>query len=173
MVRYLLNFTEYVEWPAKAFADAQSPLVVGIIGEDPFGEVLAAQAEGHRGARRLEVRQFKGIMEFRAQVTPGRRQEELEARRRAKARKLRACHVLYVSQSEDAFLSQVLRTVRQANVLTVGDKPSFARRGGVIGFFEDDGRLAFEVNLAAAEAAGLKISSKLLTLAKVIREEDR
>jgi hypothetical protein len=173
-VRYLLNFTEYVEWPAKAFADAKAPIVIGIIGEDPFGDVLTTQAAEHRGRRRLEVRRFKGIMEFRGQETPGRRQDELVAKRKQKARALRACHVLYVSRSEDAFLPQVFKTVRKANVLTVGDRPSFARqrRGGVIGFFEGDSGLSFEINLAAAGAAELKISSKLLALAKVIRKEE-
>jgi hypothetical protein len=173
-VRYLLNFTEYVEWPAKVFADARAPILIGIIGEDPFGEVLTTQAGEHRGRRRVEVRRFKGIMEFRGQEIPGRPQDELVAKRRAKVRELRACHVLYVSRSEDAFLSQVFRAVHKAPVLTVGDKPSFARepRGGVIGFFEIGPQLAFEINLDTAEAAELKISSKLLALAKVIRKED-
>lgn len=172
-VRYLLNFTEYVEWPAKAFADAKAPIVIGIIGKDPFGEVLTTQAGEHRGRRRLEVRRFKGIMEFRGQETPGHRQDELVAKRKAKNRELRACHVLYVSPSEDAFLGQIFKTLDEANVLTVGDKLSFARQpGGVIGFFKDGSRLSFEINLDAAEAAELKISSKLLALAKVIRKED-
>ena len=171
-VKYLLNFTEYVEWPAKAFANAKAPIVIGILGEDPFGDVLTTQAGEHRGRRRLEVRRFKGIMEFRGQDLPSPRPDPLAAKRKVKERELRACHVLYVSRSEDAFLPQVLKTVRKANVLTVGDKPSFARLGGVVGFYEEDSRLGFEINLAAAEAAELKVSSKLLALAKVIRKED-
>ena len=173
-VRYLLNFTEYVEWPASAFANAKSPIVIGVIGEDPFGEALTKQAAEHRGQRRVEVRRFKGIREFRGQETPGRRQDELEARKRAKREELRACHVLYVSQSEDAVLSEVLGAVRKAPVLTVGEKPAFARQGGVIDFFRlaGDPRLRFEINLAAAKAANLKVSSKLLALAKPIHEED-
>ena len=171
-VRYVLNFTEYVEWPAKAFADAKAPIVIGIIGEDPLGDAWKV-LEGKRSqGRSLEVRRFKGIMEFRGQEAPGRRQDELEAKRKQKERQLRACHVLYVSRSEDAFLPQVFRTVRKANVLTVGDKPGFTRQGGVIGFFEIGSRLSFEINLVFADAAELKISSKLLTLAKVIRKED-
>ena len=173
-VQYLLNFTEYVEWPASAFANAKAPIVIGVIGEDPFGEALTKQAAEHRGPRRVEVRRFKGIREFRGQETPGRRQDELEAKKRAKRRELRACHVLYVSQSEDELLSEVFGAVRKAPVLTVGEKPAFARQGGVIDFFRahPDPRLRFEINLAAAKAANLKVSSKLLALAKPIHEED-
>jgi len=171
-VQYLLNFTEYVEWPANAFTNAKASIVIGVIGEDPFGEAWKVLEGKKSQGRPLEVRRFKGIMEFRGQETPGRRQDELEAKKRAKRGELRACHVLYVSRSEDDFLPQVIRTVRNAHVLTVGDKPSFARQGGVIGFFKDGSRLNFEISLKAAKGANLKVSSKLLALAKPIHEED-
>lgn len=173
-VKYLLSFTDYVEWPERAFASSEAPLVIGIIGEDPFGDTLDQQAKEFRGRRRIEVRRFKGMQEFRESDLPGPRENALAAKQRRKDAELRACHVLYVSRSEDAFLSTILRKVRGASVLTVGDRPSFARRGGVIGFFttESDVQLRFEINLAAAEAAKLNISSRLLALAKVLRERD-
>ena len=173
-VRYLLTFTEYVEWPAGAFPSSEAPLVIGMIGEDPFGEVLTKQAAGHRGRRPVEVRHFKSFMEFRGQETPGRRNRELDDKIASKNRELRGCHVLYISRSEDPFLPQVIRAVRGGSVLTVGDKPAFTRQGGVIGFYQDvrDAQLRFEINLAAAERAKLKLSSKLLALAKVITKGD-
>ncbi len=173
-VRYLLNFTEYVEWPARKFTDDQAPIVIGIIGEDPFGEELTAQAARHRGRRPLEIRRFKGMNEHRGTELPSPRPDPLAPRRQYKAQELRACHVLYISRSEDAFLDQIFRIVGASHVLTVGEKLAFARQGGVICLYDQPPSLGFEISLAAAETAGLKISSRLLDLAnaKVIPKAD-
>lgn len=168
---FLMNFAEFVEWPAGAFADGQAPIVLGVMGDVPFGgEIEKIQGQTVNG-RKIEIKWFKGALEFRGQETPGRRQEELNARRARKLRELRSCHILFISASEKDYLPLILKPLQGSCVLTVGETELFARRGGIINFFNASGRIQIEINLNAAERAQLKISSKLLNLAKVIRSD--
>jgi hypothetical protein len=80
----------------------------------------------------------------------------------------RGCHVLFVSSAERGRTAQVLETMRGASVLTVGESPEFVRHGGIIRFVLDEGKVRFEVNLNASEKARVKISSKLLSLARAV-----
>lgn len=142
---FICNFAEFVEWPA---GKSTSPVVIGIYGEDPFGKQLDEAAAARSSAERpLEVRRVK-TAEDAAAVT-----------------------ILFVGASAEAELAALLPGLEAAHVLTVGDLPRFAARGGVIGLLVEDKRVRLEVNAAAAERSGLVISSRLLNLARLV--EDR
>jgi uncharacterized protein DUF4154 len=87
-------------------------------------------------------------------------------------RDLAAVHVLFVAGSEKERLSGILRTIRGASILTIGEVDGFTRLGGVINFVIVDGKVAFEINVRAAEEARLRISSKLLRLARIVEDKD-
>jgi hypothetical protein len=145
---FLFNFTQFIEWPTNAFADADAPLVIGILGNDPFGGALSQTIEGEtvRG-RKVVLRTFK-------------RPEEA-----------RACHLLFISRSEQSRLSQVLAALKDTPVVTVSDADQFVRRGGMIGFVMIENKVRFDINPQTAAKAGLKISSKLLKLASNLYSE--
>jgi hypothetical protein len=145
---FLYNFAKFVEWPPNLFNDPRDPFVLCVAGDDPFGNlldgiVLGKTANGHP----LAVRRL-------------RREQEA-----------RSCQILFVSSSERNRLRPVLKSLRGASVLTVGETDGFAQEGGMINLTLEDNRVHFEINVAAAERAGLKISSKLLSLARVVRQE--
>lgn len=140
---YLANFPSFVEWPPEALPSANTPFLVCVFGEFSFGTSLA---EITRGAtvhdRRIEVRWVR------------------------KAQELSACQILFVSRSEQKRYNQTLEAVRDKTVLTVGETPEFLDAGGIFNFSGQQGRVQFDVNLAAANKAHLKISSRLLALAR-------
>jgi hypothetical protein len=143
---YLFNFAKFVEWPAQSFPTDSSPLVFGVLGKDPFGETLEQAFAGQKvGGRGFEIR------------------------RGARIQDLGPCHILFISDSESERLEAVLDSIRGMNALTVSDLDKFASSGGVIGFFHEEKRIRFEVNPDAAQRAGLKLSSKLLKLARIVK----
>ena len=168
---YLMNFVEFVEWPSGAFSDSQSPLILGVIGKDPFGAELEKLQRRVVNGRKLQIKRFKGVFEFRGEETPGRRQDDLLLRQTRKLAELKACHILFISASEKNHLPFVLKPLKGASVLTVSETDTFARDGGMINFLDGGNRVQLEINLDAADEAGLKISSKLLSLAKIVRNE--
>ena len=142
---FIYNFAKFVEWPAEAFADRNAPLRVCVLGENPLGEELVRVVNGKKvQGRDLAV---SGVSEPHA---------------------ARSCHVLFVSASERGRTGQILETLRGASVLTVGESADFMRHGGIIRFVLEEGKVRFEVNLNASEKARVKISSKLLTLARTV-----
>jgi hypothetical protein len=142
---YLANFAYFVEWPGEAFATPQAPLLICVDGDFSFGSSLAEKTGSvSLASRHIEVRWL--------------RKETIEA--------LRACHILFISRSEAKRYGMVLGFVRGANILTVGETPDFLANGGTVSFSLQRGALQFEVNIAAADEAHLKISSKMLAIAK-------
>ncbi len=136
---YLFNFTKFVEWPAAALPDGE-PLTICVAGENPFGPTLDATIRGESvNGRPLQARA--------AQPPAG-------------------CHVVFVPRGVDA--AAALRPFRSLPALTVGESDGFLRRGGMINFVIDDGRVRFEINQEAAERAHVRISSRLLRLARPI-----
>lgn len=143
---FLHRFAQFVAWPPDAFAGEDAPLTIGVLGQDPFGPFLdTAVAEARVGGRRFAVQRFQTLAE------------------------LQPCHILFVAASEEPRLAAVFERLRGSPTLTVGETRRFARRHGAIGFVLEEGRLRFEINASAAERAGLKLSSQLLKLAKVVR----
>ena len=144
---FLYNFAKFVEWPQGAFADADSPLIIGVLGEDPFGEVLDRTVAGKLAqGRPLRIQRWKRLTE------------------------IRRCHILFVSTSERGALPELLETFQAAAVLTVSESDKFAERGGIVHFLLIGSKVRFEINDVSAKKAGLKISSRLLALATTIWE---
>lgn len=142
---YLYNFGRFVEWPAVSSTD--EPFTICILGHDPFGAVLDATLSGEA------VGNLK-----------------LVAKRISSLRDAAACRILFVSSSEAGRTREILAHVEKSPVLTVSDMPGFTGNGGMIQFVLKENRVRFEVNLAAAEKAGLSFSSQLLKVATDIRK---
>jgi hypothetical protein len=142
---FLYNFARFVEWPSSSFPNAASQFRICILGQDPFGSALQ------------EITRDKWVNSHPFNI------EDINSLQEA-----RACQILFVSSSEQKKTQQILAGLRGSSVLTVGDNQGFAERGGMIDFILEDDRVHFEVNVKAAEQAGLKISSKLLGVAKLV-----
>jgi len=168
---YLLNFVEFIDWPSGTFTDAQAPITVGVMGKDPFGAELDKLQGKVVNGRRLQIKRFKGAMEFRGEETPGRRQDGLLMKQTQKLVELKSCHILFISSSEKKHVPLILKPLKGASVLTVSETEGFAHEGGIINFLDDGKRVQLEINLDAANRARLKISSKLLSLAKIVKNE--
>jgi hypothetical protein len=140
---YLLNFTRYVEWPTSAASDSR--LSICVMGADPFGRILDATVTGR--------------------TVQGR---PLEVRRVQSAAEAIGCEVVFVSNETWRNNPGSLRALSSAGSLTVGESEQFARRGGVIGFVIRDETVRFVVNDQARDRAGLRISSRMLSLAAEI-----
>lgn len=145
---FLLNFAQFVEWPAEAFAESTSPIVIGILGEDPFGRVLDDVVQGEVVKnRRLTVERFQHV-------------DEVDT-----------CHILFISSSETQRYEQILAALQRRSILTVGDREGFAASGGMIRFVTEQNRIRFRVNVAAIKAARLVVSSRLLRAAEIVGAE--
>ena len=144
---FLYNFAKFVEWPEDQVASAV-PLVIAIVGRDPFGADLEAALAGKRlGERPIEIRRVR------------------------RARELEHAHVVFVSDSERTRVRTVLEKLAERGVLTVADFERFAERGGMIELFLDDNRVRFRINPEAAERAEIKLSANLLRHAEIVGGE--
>jgi hypothetical protein len=143
---FLYNFTQFTDWPATNFSTASAPIVIGIVGEDPFGSIMDDVVSGEVvGNHPLVIR-------------------------RLRARdNLLGCHVLFISRSEQAQLPAILIQVKGHPILTVSDISDFAQQGGIVGLLLVNKKVKMEINQAAAIEAGLQISSKLLRLATIVK----
>ena len=145
---FLYNFAKFVEWPADAFRTPKDPIVICVLGHNPFGRSLEEVIRGKSiEGRSLELRQVN------------------------QAQEANACHILFVSASDSKQFRTLANSLKSSGVLSVGDVQGFASRGGVVNFKMEDGRVRFEVNVDVAEHEQLHISSKLLSLAQIVKTE--
>ena len=146
---YLYNFARFIEWPVEVSAANRDPLILGVIGADPFGPVLDEAVEGRTGpdGPRLVVRRFTRI------------EDVVHA------------DILFISSSEEERLPQILKTLQGASILTVGEMDRFAERGGMVALRLEDKKVRFDVNLGAVRRARLKLSSHLLKLARIVGDD--
>jgi len=154
---FLYNFIKFVEWPPKAFPEKQFPYVIGVLGkEDPFSNPVS-------------------LTNYLDEAIIGKKINErpLVIVRRSRIADLKECHLIFISKSERSRLKDILGALRDRNVLTVSETEDFCQQGGVVNFIKQSGKVRFEINPSAAEAAGLKISSKLLNVAKIVATEPR
>jgi hypothetical protein len=140
---FLAAFPNFIDWPPEAFSSEQTPLLLCVFGDFPFGTTLAEMTRGVsiRG-HRIEVQWVR------------------------KRQNLRACHVLFISRSENKNYRTIFKVIQGASVLTVGESPDFLESGGTIDFLMTEDKLQFEVNLGAANDARIRISSNMLVLAR-------
>ncbi len=144
---FLYNFAHFVEWPADSFRDSAAPLDICVAGENPFqGEIeqtlRGRTVEGHP----VEVRK----------LNPGENPHD--------------CQMIFVRATEKKGTPRILASSKGSSILTVGEVKGFAERGGIINLTSVENQLRFEINLDAAAQTRLKISSKLLALAKIVKE---
>jgi uncharacterized protein DUF4154 len=145
---FLFNFTKFIKWPEESQRDAHTSMRICVIGDNPFGDYLNRIIQGKTFNDRPIV----------AQYLP-------------KAEDGKACSIAFVSASEKDHLQSVLDTLNGTGVLTVADTPGFVEMGGVINLFVENHQVRFEINVDAAKRARLKISSKLLSIAVIVRSK--
>lgn len=142
---FLYHFAQFVEWPPEAFKDADSPVTYCTVGDDPFQGALDSSLNGKAlGARRFRVWHLK------------------------QAEQAEGCHVLFIGGRDKKSIPSTLASVEGKATLTVGETDGFAQDGGMIGFCLEDNKIRFEINLGAAQRAKLKISARLLALARKV-----
>ena len=140
---YLFNFIQFTEWPAGAFSAADAPFRICIAGSDPFGPLLDRVVRGEKTeAHPLVVDRVDDDGNF------GR------------------CHLVFIGRAETPRAPAILKSIPTAHVLTVGESSDFLRDGGAIAFAVDGGRVRFDVNLGAPHIKSLRVSSKLLRVAR-------
>jgi len=147
---FLFNFAQFTEWPSNAFPAPDSPIVIGTLGNNPFGDFLreTVSTEMVRG-HKLVVEHYQKVEE------------------------IRNCHILYIGQSEADRLEHDLNVLKGRPVLTVSDVENAAYRGVMIRLLTEKNKVRLRVNLDEARAAGLNLSSKLLRVAEVIHPEKK
>jgi hypothetical protein len=142
---FLFHFAQFVEWPTGAFKDGNSALTYCTVGGDPFGgaldDSLRAKVIGERGVRVQHLKQLEGVHD---------------------------CQIVFIAAAESKNATRILASVKGDAVLTVGETPHFAEDGGMIGFCIEGKKIRFEINVEAVSAAKLKMSARLLTLAKTL-----
>ncbi|SDR81669.1 YfiR family protein [Opitutus sp. GAS368] len=146
----LFNFTHFVEWPSTAFAGPEAPLVIGVLGADPFGPALDEAVRGEKvGARPLLIRRYPRV-------------EDIDT-----------CHLLFISRSEAGRLDGIVARLQNRSILTVSDAEGSALRGIMIRLVTEENRIRLRINLNAAKAAGLVLSSKLLRPAEIVTTDGK
>lgn len=146
---FLFNFTQFVDWPTNAFASPSTPIVIGILGRDPFDTALESVV--------------------RDETVKGRR---IRVERYSRVQEAQNCHLLFISSSETRKLRQILQQVRDRPILTVSEIEDFTQEGGMIRMFTEKARVRLRINNDEARAARLLISTKLLRLAEVVTREE-
>ncbi len=145
---FLFHFAQFVHWPPAAFSNPQQPLIIGVLGTDPFGDFLDAVVKGEKiGARPIVVK------------------------RCGKIEDATDCNILFVSGSDPRKMQELFQALKNKPVLTVGESDDFAQTGGMIRFATEDAHLRLKINLKAVQDADLSISSKLLRLADIVASE--
>ena len=143
----LFNFAKFVEWPTQTFRTPTEPIVICILGQNPFGNALETTVSGKTvSGRSLAIRQNPD-----GQLSAG-------------------CQMLFVASTERKRFRSIVRGFKGAGVLSIGEGEDFAADGGVISLKMEGGKVRFEINVAAAEYADIRISANLLSLAQVVRK---
>jgi hypothetical protein len=142
---YVYNFAQFTEWPAASFPSPSDPLTIGVLGPGSLAQDLSSllQSRSVRG-RSLRVRFLKDVLEGRS------------------------CHIVLISGSASGRPEEVAAALGGRAVLTIGDGEEFARSGGIIGLFIAEKRLRFAINQKTASKSGLRLSAKLLALARLV-----
>lgn len=146
---FLFNFTQFVAWPSKSFDNDKDPFIIGILGENPYGNFLDETVRGESvNGHRIIIRRYNTIQD------------------------IKTCHILYINLKNQNDLEDVLTKFKNRNILTVGDASKFTQLGGMISFVITNNKVGIKINLGAANDADLSISSKLLRLATIVKAKN-
>jgi hypothetical protein len=150
---FIYQIARFIEWPSPntiantgAPVNAGAPLRLCVLGGNPFGRALDAIADKPVNNRRMEV----SLLDMNADT--------------------RECAMLFIAAPAEKYLERIIAISRGSGILTIGDTEGFARRGAMVNFFPENGKIRFEINPEASRRAGLKISSQLLKLARIVQE---
>jgi len=143
---YLFNFAKFIEWPALALTNTSAPVVIGVVGEDPFGDKLPDTIHGETiKGRPILIRHYQPTND------------------------LAGCHVLFLSRSARDHFPDLLKQAATQHILAVSESEEFLEQGGMINFAFVGKSVRFDINVRAMEQAGLKASSKLLAIARSVQ----
>jgi hypothetical protein len=163
---FLYNFLQFVDWPEEKLADSNKPITIGIIGNDPFGNAFEPIESKKVKGRAVVIKRFKSFEDLKKSTEKNKPESEQETK------SLTKCYLLFICSSEQKNLKEIIDTVKDHSVLTVGEMEGFLESGGIINWFVEEKKIRFEINTAAAERAKLEIRSNLLRLAKRVVEKD-
>lgn len=146
---FLYNFTQFIQWPSSAFNSPMDPMVIGILGSNPFGNDLRVAVSGEKAnGHYIIVNNYSNISE------------------------IRKCHILFITKEDTTDMEQIKALARSQYMLLVSDtSDDFLDKGGMIRFVTRNNKISFQVNLAAIRAANLSISSKMLRLAELVKDD--
>ena len=153
---FLYNFIKFIEWPPTKLTEEKT-ISIGIIGTNPFGKAFEPVLDKKIGENKIALKLFKSLEQSKLtseQITD-----------------IRNCHVLFICESEKKQFKEIIKIVKDHNVLTVGDTKGFLESGGVINFLIADQKVSFEINNYVAKQSKLNVRSQLLRLAKKVIEE--
>jgi len=142
----IYNFVKFITWSDSSFSNPNDPFLICVLTEDTSGNIMQAS---------LKDKEVKGRIIHIAQSN--------------EYQSLKGCQVFFISLSQNAKSTEVLNKIKSKNILTIGESDGFAKSGGIIGLYKEGGKLRFEINLEAADRADLKISSKLLSLGTITK----
>jgi YfiR/HmsC-like len=144
----LFNIAKFVEWPPDVFKSDTAPITICVLGNDPFGSALDDVLRGKTINNR-----------------------EILARRVKELPNLKRCQVVFISETEDKQMSEIINSLKGSSTLTVGESKDFAERGGEIQFYVEENKVRFSANVDAVQRARLIVSSKLLALARIVHDQ--
>jgi YfiR/HmsC-like len=146
---FLYNFAQFTEWPGDAFAATNSPFVIGVLGDDPFGKALNETVQGQlMNGRKFAVERYRHVED------------------------VKACQILFISQSESRRLGDITAALGQRPILTVSDIKDAAARGVSVQFVTEHNKIRFKINLDSLKQSKLAMSSKLLRVAQIVSPEN-
>jgi hypothetical protein len=165
---FLYNFMKFIEWPdssSSAGADEaakKEAIVLAVLGEDLFGKHLDDLTKKVIKDRPIRVIRIEGFEQYQKTHPKATLEEYFQEQQKT----IEGCRLLFVSRSEEKWMSEILTFTGKMRGITVSDMAGFASKGGLIEFVMDENKIRFDINVLSAEQKGLKVSSQLLQLAK-------
>jgi len=163
---FIFNFLKFVDWPPDPNADPNSPIIIAVIGENPFAKAFEPLQAKQVGDRQVLIRTYKGCQELKDSDGIARFVD------RPDLASIKACHILFVARSEKQHIKDILKPIENAPILTIADMPGFLEAGGVINFVLEDQKVRFETSARSAKRARLNIRAQLLRLATRVIKDD-
>ncbi len=142
---YLFNFAQFVVWPSGVFESPDSPIVIGILGKDPFGAYIEETVKD--------------------EVING---HPLVIQRYTSVKEIKNCHILFIHPSLTPRLDNILNELKGKDILTVSDANNFTKQGGMVRFVNERNKIKLQINLNTVKTTGITISSKLLRLSEIV-----
>jgi hypothetical protein len=142
---FLLNFAQFTDWPTNVFEHADAPLIIGVLGNDPFGTLLDDAVRGETAnGRKFVVQRYRHVAD------------------------VQNCQILFISQSETPQLGTIMAALKGKPVLTVSEIDGSAYRGACVRFITENNKIRLRINTTSLKNAGLTMSSQLLRLAEIV-----